>query len=126
MPSAATRATRSARRVAANDWAKALPKPALIKNDAFVHRTYNMGTVDANNHTNFYDGMVRVVGPDGSEHAKYHARDYQQYVAEHVEPWSYLKFPFLKKVGWKGFVDGESSGVYKATPLARLNAADQV
>jgi hypothetical protein len=41
-----------------------------------------------------------------------------------VEPWSYLKFPYLKKIGWKGFVDGVESGVYKATPLSRLNAAD--
>ncbi|UCF67728.1 MAG: Ni/Fe hydrogenase subunit alpha [Acidobacteriota bacterium] len=96
----------------------------LIKSDAYVHRTYNMGTVDANNHVNFYDGMIRVVSPSGQEHAKYHARDYQQYVAEHVEPWSYLKFPYLKQIGWKGFVDGEESGIYKATPLSRLNAAD--
>jgi len=96
----------------------------LIKSEAYIHRTYNMGTVDENNHVNFYDGMIRVTGPDGSEHAKYHPRDYQQYVAEHVEPWSYLKFPYLKKVGWKGFVDGVESGVYKATPLSRLNAAE--
>ena len=41
-----------------------------------------------------------------------------------VEPWSYLKFPYLKKIGWKGFVDGPESGVYKATPLSRCNAAD--
>lgn len=96
----------------------------LIMSDAFVHRTYNMGTVDENNHVNFYEGKIRVVGPDGKEHAKYDAKEYPDYIAERVEPWSYLKFPYLKKIGWKGLVDGEDSGVYKATPLSRLNAAD--
>ena len=47
-----------------------------------------------------------------------------QHIAEHVEPWTYLKFPYLKDVGWKGFVDGKDSGVYCATPLSRLNASD--
>jgi F420-non-reducing hydrogenase large subunit len=96
----------------------------LIVGDAFTHRTYNMGTVDANNCVNFYDGKIRVTDPDGKEFVKYDSADYLAHVAERVEPWSYLKFPYLKEVGWKGFVDGKDSGVYKCTPLSRLNAAD--
>jgi F420-non-reducing hydrogenase large subunit len=67
---------------------------------------------------------VRVVGPDGKELLRYSPDDYLDVVAEHVEPWTYLKFPYLKQVGWKGFVDGPDSGVYRASPLSRLNAAD--
>ncbi len=96
----------------------------LIKSDMYTHQTYNMGTVDANNHVNFYDGKIRIVGPDGKEKFKYDSKDYRQYIAERVEPWTYLKFPYLKQIGWKGFVDGLDSGVYRATPLSRLNAAD--
>ena len=40
-----------------------------------------------------------------------------------MEPWSYIKFAYLKPIGWKGFVDGPESGVYCVAPLARLNAA---
>jgi F420-non-reducing hydrogenase large subunit len=96
----------------------------LIVSDAFTHQTYYMGTVDSNNKANFYDGMIRVVDPLGKEFVKYHPKDYAKHIAERVEPWSYLKFPYLKGVGWKGFVDGPESGVYCATPLSRLNAAD--
>jgi F420-non-reducing hydrogenase large subunit len=96
----------------------------LILSDGYMHRTYYMGTVDANNKVNFYDGKIRVVDPSGKEYVKYDARDYRTHIAEHVEPWSYLKFPFLKAVGWKGLVDGPDSGVYMATPLSRLNASD--
>ena len=96
----------------------------MIGSDAFTHETYYMGTVDEKNRVNFYDGDIRVVGPDGKEFVKYPPADYLKHIAEHVEPWTYLKFPYLKEVGWNGFVDGPESGVYCATPLSRLNAAD--
>jgi F420-non-reducing hydrogenase large subunit len=96
----------------------------LILGDVYTHQTYYMGLMDENNKVNFYDGKVRVVAPDGKEFVKYSPKDYAEHIAEHVEPWTYLKFPYLKKVGWKGFVDGKDSGVYCATPLSRLNAAD--
>ncbi len=96
----------------------------IILSDTFVTPMYYMGLVDENNHVNFYDGKVRVVGPDGKELVKYTPEEYRDVVAERVEPWTYLKFPYLKAVGWKGFETGVDSGIYQATPLSRLNAAD--
>jgi len=96
----------------------------LIVGDVYTHRTYYMGLVDEKNKVNFYNGLVRVVDPDGKEFVKYTASDYAKHIAEHVEPWTYLKFPYLKNVGWKGFVDGKDSGVYMTTPLSRLNVSD--
>ncbi|MBI1387839.1 MAG: Ni/Fe hydrogenase subunit alpha [bacterium] len=94
-----------------------------IVSDTYTHKTYYMGLVDENNKVNFYDGKLRVVKPDGSEYVKFNPGDYLDHVAEHVEPWSYIKFCYLKNVGWKGFEDGEQSGVYSVAPLARLNAS---
>ncbi len=96
----------------------------IIVNGPYSLNLYSMGLVDENNKVNFYDGKVRVVDTEGKEHCKYSPEEYLEYIAERVEPWSYLKFPYLKKVGWKGFVDGQDSGVYHATPLSRLNASD--
>jgi len=96
----------------------------LILNGPYSLKLHSMGLVDENNKVNFYDGKVRVVDTKGDEHCKYSPEDYREFVSERVEPWSYLKFPYLKKIGWKGFVDGQESGVYQATPLSRLNASD--
>ena len=96
----------------------------LILSEAFTLPTYYMGTVDARNRVNFYDGQIRVVDPEGKEFIKYSPKDYLDVIAERVEPWTYLKFPYLKKVGWKGLVPGKDNGIYQATPLSRLNAAD--
>ena len=96
----------------------------IILNGPYSLKLHSMGLVDANNKVNFYDGKVRVVDTEGKELYKYSPTEYLDYVAEHVEPWTYLKFPYLKKIGWKGFTEGQNSGVYQATPLSRLNAAD--
>ena len=96
----------------------------LIVSDMFTHNTYYMGLVDERNRVNFYDGQIRVVDPKGHEFAKFPAQAYLDHVSEHVEPWSYVKFCYLKEVGWKGFTDGPDSGIYCVAPLARLNVAD--
>jgi F420-non-reducing hydrogenase large subunit len=83
-----------------------------------------MGLMDEKNRPNFYDGKIRVVTPEGGEWAKFPAADYLEQVAEHVEPWSYMKFTFLKQRGWKDFVEGPDTSIYSVAPLARLNASD--
>ncbi len=96
----------------------------IVVGDAYKIVTYYMGLVNGNNKVNFYDGDIRVVDPAGKEFAKFKPSEYLNYISEHVEPWSYIKFPFLKKIGWKGFVEGKESGIYRVAPLARLNASD--
>jgi len=108
-------------------------KDIVLKNDDYLkfitskdytHKTYYMGLVDKNNKINFYDGTIKVVDPTGKEFSRFTAAEYASHIQEHVEPWSYVKFAFLKNVGWKGFVDGVDSGIYSVAPLARLNVTD--
>jgi F420-non-reducing hydrogenase large subunit len=105
----------------------------VLKNSAYMDiitgpiyqlKVHDMGLVDENNKVNFYDGKVRVVDVEGKEIAKYEPSQYLDHIGEHVESYSYLKFPYLKQFGWQGFEEGPKSGVYRATPLSRLNAAD--
>ena len=96
----------------------------LILSDPYTLKTYNMGLVDKNNKVNFYDGKIRVTDQQGKEFLKFDVKDYYKNIAEHVEEWSYMKFPYLKSIGWKGFKDGKESGIYRVGPLGRLNAAE--
>jgi F420-non-reducing hydrogenase large subunit len=95
----------------------------LILNGPYTMRTYYMGMVDDKGRVNFYDGKLRVIDPDGKEWAHFDPTRYLDYIAEHVEPWSYLKFPYLKAFGWKGLDTGNDVGIYRVAPLARLNVA---
>lgn len=97
---------------------------SMITNPAFGLNVYNMGMVDKNNKINFYDGMIRVTDPTGKEFIKFKGENYLEHLGEEVVEWSYVKIPYLKKVGFKGLTDGIDSGLYRVGPLGRLNAAE--
>lgn len=96
----------------------------LIRSDPYTLKTYNMGLVDKNNKVNFYDGKIRVTDQQANEQIVFEGKDYANHISELVEEWSYMKFPYLKKIGWSGLHDGKKSGVYRVGPLGRLNAAE--
>ncbi|HEX6129534.1 MAG TPA: Ni/Fe hydrogenase subunit alpha [Candidatus Limnocylindria bacterium] len=99
------------------------PTRDLVLGDLFRHETYYAGMVDDQGRVALTEGRVSVVAPDGEALGTYAPEEYTDWIAEHVEPWTYLKFPYLRRIGWKGFVDGKDSGVYCVGPLGRLNAA---
>ncbi len=84
-----------------------------------VFPTGYMSLVTPQNSLELYDGQIRLVGRDGQQLEKFDPQNYLDYIAEHVEPWSYLKFPYYKKLGYP-------EGVYRVGPLGRLNAVDQI
>lgn len=94
--------------------------------DIFYNETYHMGMVNDKNQLEFHDGPIRVVDGDRKEVDKYDANDYLDHIGEAVEPWSYEKFPYLKNPGYKGLTPGMDSGMYRATPLSRLNTSDSI
>jgi NAD-reducing hydrogenase large subunit len=100
-----------------------IAKQWLEANQDIVQRFANfrsgyMGLVDAETGAlELYDGPVRLVDRDGNLLEQYEGRNYLDYIAEHVEDWSYLKFPYYKALGWP-------DGVYRVAPLGRLNVAD--
>jgi len=98
----------------------------FISGSAHAPSLYSMGLVDDRGSVSFYDGDVRVVGPDGSEYAQVPAAAVLSLIEERTEPWTYVKIPYLKDVGWKGFVPGPDSGIYRVGPLARLNVCRQI
>lgn len=96
----------------------------LILSEGYQLVTNYMGLVDENNKANFYDGKLRVVDTEGNELYKYGPREYLEYVAEHVDSISYLKYPYLRKLGWQGLVEGPGTSIYQAAPLGRINACE--
>ncbi|MBG0787424.1 MAG: Ni/Fe hydrogenase subunit alpha [Anaerolineaceae bacterium] len=98
------------------DWASANIED--IEKFAVFHTGY-MGLVTPENGLELYDGNVRLVDKEGEQLECFDSQDYLDVVAEHVENWSYLKFPYYKKMGYP-------DGVYRVGPLGRLNAVDHI
>ena len=96
----------------------------MILSDHYQLNSYNMGLVDRKNHVNLYDGDIRVTDQNSDEFDRFKAEAYLDHIAERIEPWTYSKLTYLKKVGWKGLTAGPESGVYRVGPLGRLNAAE--
>ena len=70
------------------------------------------------------DGILRLMRPDGS-FQEFSSREYTDFIGEHIEPWSYAKFPYAR--GWgEGFsMDlDDPRGIYRTNCLARINVAD--
>lgn len=93
---------------------------ALVDNFASFPSNY-MGLVDEEGGLQMYDGEIRVRDSEGELLAQFKAADYLEYVGEHVEPWSFLKFPFYRPMGW-----AEGASTYRVGPLGRLNVVDKI
>ncbi|MHB8113179.1 MAG: Ni/Fe hydrogenase subunit alpha [Bellilinea sp.] len=84
-----------------------------------VFPTGYLGMVKPGNTLELYDGDIRLIDSAGKQMELFDGRTYLDYIAEHVEDWSYLKFPYYKKMGFP-------QGVYRVGPLGRLNASDRM
>lgn len=90
-----------------------------------VIKTGFLGTIDNNGAMNLYDGKLRIMQADGS-YEDFTYDKYTDYIAEHVENWSYLKFPYYKKAGKFSMDLNNPQGIYRTNTLARINVADKL
>lgn len=79
-----------------------------------------MGLVAADGSWEHYGGHLRFIDSEGNIVADHLSEDnYQDFIGEAVENWSYLKFPYYKPLGYP-------DGIYRVGPLARLNVCDRI
>lgn len=99
------------------------PKYLDVVKSLGVIETGFIGTVKENGALNLYDGKLRLMSKDGS-FVDFPYEKYTDYIAEHIESWSYMKFPYDKRAG-KFSMDLEApNGIYRANTLARINVCD--
>jgi len=101
------------------------PKYLDVVKSLGVITTGFLGTVTDNGALNLYDGKLRLMKADGSFEEFPYDR-YTEFIAEHIEPWTYLKFPYAKKWGGFSMDEGKTAGIYRVNTLARLNVCDRI
>jgi len=95
----------------------------VVKSLATIETSF-LGMVK-NGELNLYDGDLRMMMPDG-KYEEFPAANYLDYIGEHVEPWSYLKFPYYKKMGQFSMDLDNPVGIYRTNALARINVCDRI
>lgn len=96
----------------------------LVTGDMYKVEVGYMGSVDDQNRIAYYDGTQKIIDSDGNPVGSYTGKGYLDFISERVLPWSYLKFPYQKKLGgWDGIKDGPGTNLYAVGPLARFNIA---
>ena len=101
------------------------PKYLDVVKTLGVITTGFLGTVADDGALDLYDGKLRMMAPDGSYEDFPYDR-YTDFIAEHVEPWSYLKFPYAKKWGAFSMDPDKPGGIYRTNTLARINVCDHI
>jgi len=101
------------------------PKYLDVVKSLGVINTGFLGTVKEDGSMDLYDGKLRMMSADGS-YEDFKCEDYTDYISEHVEPWSYLKFPYMKKAGEFSMDLDNPNGIYRTNTLARMNVCDKI
>ena len=101
------------------------PKYLDAINTVGIIETGFLGTVTDDGTLELYDGKARLMKPDGS-YEEFQYDQYTEHISEHVEPWTYLKFPYAKNWGDFSMDLDNPSGIYRTNALARINVCDKM
>jgi len=101
------------------------PKYLDVVKSLGVITTGFLGTVTDKGALNLYDGKLRLMAADGS-FVDFPYDQYTEHISEHIESWSYLKFPYAKHWGSFSMDLEKPGGIYRTNTLARINVCDHI
>ncbi|MBD3159384.1 MAG: Ni/Fe hydrogenase subunit alpha [Candidatus Lokiarchaeota archaeon] len=94
-----------------NDYLDVITKVAVTP-------TYYLGLAN-DGELDIYDGLIRVMDPEGEIVEEFEPRNYDEYYGEHVSDHSYATHIYYKAAGYP-------EGIWRANSLARCNVADKM